>query len=187
MDKRTLIFVLALTGALFLVNMYFQSQSQKDLHQWNEQLQAKKEKQMKQLESTIAQRTAKAEKLPLVQIYADAEAKDFLSDAIQNDESVLTLAWTTSLPKSVYVKKPGTDQKAEEFKLTYSISSDNSAALYQKSEKSRLQIGELPDYGQYELQLLALHPKESPPCLYYNLRRIHRWASIYTSRYIGTA
>lgn len=53
MDKRTVFFVLALSLALFGVNLFFEQRHAEDLRQWNEQQAAKKEKSSKQSKAQV--------------------------------------------------------------------------------------------------------------------------------------
>lgn len=161
MDKRTLFFVLSLTLALYAVNIYFQGRNQESLKEWNQQQQAKREKQKTILEADIAKRTASPDALPIVSLYADAAGKSFLTDGVVVDKSILALAWSDKTPEKVYAKKRGTSGNGEEYQLTYSSKTAHGALLFQKGTAGKLQIGDLPDFGKYDLQILTIHP-ESP-------------------------
>lgn len=168
MDKRTIFFVLALTLSLYGVNYYFENDKQEKLREWSAQQQAKQAKQKGQLESEIATRTAAPAALPLVAIYADAEATQPLTTGVLNDSSVLTLAWTKEPPQQIFAKKIGAAGPAEAYTLAYSPRTANGALLFQKGDGAKLQIGDLPDFGQYDLQIVTLTPaaKEHPFGIY---------------------
>ena len=82
MDKRTLIFVVSLTLALFAANIFFTYQDQEKNQQWIQQQQAKKTQQLQKLTADIKERTAKPEDLPLVELYRDKEGKEYLSSGV---------------------------------------------------------------------------------------------------------
>lgn len=105
MDKRSLLFVVALSFTLFAVNYFFTYQSQETNKQWIEQQQTRKIEQQKKLGADIAERTAKSSDLPLVDVYGDHAATQHLATAIRDDNSLLVLAWTDPMPASVFNKR----------------------------------------------------------------------------------
>ncbi len=158
MDKRTLLFVLAFAVTLFFVNLYFQHQNEESTREWNEQRKAKQVKKAEHLESEIQQRTAKASDLPLMQIYADSDAKDFLTSGLSDENNVVTLAWSDNLPLTVYIKKFGSSGKPEEYTLAHRASR-NEPIIFQQGSPQPLHVAKLPEFGKFDLQLIAPLPQ----------------------------
>lgn len=119
-----------------------------------EQQAAKKADTLKKLEQDVAQRTAAAKSLPIVQLYADEQLKNFVSSSIKAGDSFLALAWSDSLPSTVYAKD------AQGKVSTLSLASDphtaGAAVVYRPTEKALAQVTDLPDFGSYDLQLVVL-------------------------------
>lgn len=158
MDKRTLLFVVLLTLVLLGVNTYFEKDRQAELRKWNEQNQTKNAQKQKQLEAEINDNVAKANELPIVDLYADAEGKDLVTTGVQVEQSILTLSKKLSLPQTIYSRKHGTEKPLKEFKLLFSTDKQGSPAVYQSGEALSLQIGYLPDFGKIQLQLVEPQP-----------------------------
>lgn len=159
MDKRTLLFVLSLTATLFLVNMYFESQNQDNLRQWSEQQKAKKTQKVAQLEADMAQKTVKPTQLPLAEIYADADLKDFLNTGALLDKTLVSPSWTTQPPPEVYVLKQGSNEKPIKMTLANAPRNIGEPVVYKSNGKASLRIGNLPEFGRYDLQMVTLNPK----------------------------
>jgi YidC/Oxa1 family membrane protein insertase len=155
MDKRTILFVIALAMTLFFVNMYFDQQRQDELRSWNEKTKTARTAKAKQFEAEIAAETVKPDELPLVDIYSDKEGHQFLSTGVETEKGVLALSWSTTLPDSVYVRKHNSKQDLTPVKLASSTPGIGAPALYLSDAKGKLSIGELPDFGKFKLQLLV--------------------------------
>ena len=153
MDKRTLFFVFALTMTLFLVNMFFDERGTDDLRKWNEQQIAKKKEKIVTLTKAIEKRNDPVLSLPNVELYADEQGKQPLATAIKSGSALITLSWTQDLPKNVYVKS--SEGKLVEFSLATLSDSLGAPVIYRKSATDTLVVGELPDFGRYELQLVV--------------------------------
>ena len=154
MDKRTAIFVVALSAALFLVNFYFQRQHEDSLRVWNEQQAAKQEQKLNQLNREIETHTVAPSEFPLVELFRDGEGKESLGQGLLDEQNVLTFG--SALPE-VYVSAKGNFQK-------YTLSDSklpSSLQLYQSEDKKPLAIGELPGFGEYDVQLLSLQPPKT--------------------------
>ncbi len=117
MDKRTILFVVSLSLTLFLVNLFFQYQNIDQRQEWLSQQAARETQKEKYRKEEISQRTAPLSSLPLVQLYEYPESDKPLAYGVLNHESILALAWTTSLPKTIFIKSP----KSDEFQ-TYHLS-----------------------------------------------------------------
>ncbi len=155
MDRRTLIFVITLSMTMFLVNAFFDHRNDEARKEWTEQQLAKKSQKQQQLEHEIITRTAKADQLPLVSLYADDNAETFLSTGIVDDNAVVTIAWEKELPAEVWVKKEGA---LEKYTLQNKVEGKELPALYRKGAASPLRIGHLPSFGTYELQIVTVAP-----------------------------
>lgn len=154
MDKRTVLFVLCLTLALFGVNWYFEGQNQEKLKQWTEQQKAKNLQNQEKLEKEIAQRTSNEAALPLVDLYADDKASQFLSTGVEIQDAVLALVWDKTSPETVYVRKRHETGPAQAFKILFSESQPGEPIVYVSQGVQKLQVGYLPDFGSFDLQLV---------------------------------
>lgn len=157
MDKRTIIFVIALTLALFGVNIYFQQQHEESLRTWNEKHKVQLATEKKQLEGEIASNTASLSQLPVVRLYADDKGNEFVTSGIKSGETILALKWQESPPDKIYSHSEGTELDA--YKLIYSSTKQGEPVVYQKGNTAPLKIGALPEFGKFHLQLVIANPK----------------------------
>ncbi len=153
MDKRTILFVIALSLALLGMNIFFQYQNTQKKQEWLHQQQVKQAQKEKRLQEDIAQRTAQAEDLPLVKLYADQQLKDFLISGFFNQDNILSLSWAASLPKTVFAQGPESED-VKSYQLAYEPSELGSPIIYQSGSNKHLKAGNLPDFGRYDLQLV---------------------------------
>lgn len=154
MDKRTLIFVLALTLTLFGVNIFFERQNQDSIRKWNEQQIGKKSENLKNLTVEVSKRTVGVSSLPVSVLYADAEGTQPLTTGIQSGQAILTLSWTKDLPKKAYAKLLSSQDKPVEVTLASSSEFLESPIIYQQDPKAKLNLGVLPEFGKYDLQMI---------------------------------
>lgn len=159
MDKRTIIFVIGLSLTLFFVNIFFQQQNIQKKQEWIQKQQAVESQKIKRKHEEIAQRTAQLDSLPLANIYRDAHLQDLLAIGIINHENVLTLAWESSLPSSVYIQSPKTEE-IQNYHLAFKGSEVGSPVIYQFNKNDQLEITELPQVGHFDLQLLSLNHED---------------------------
>lgn len=155
MDKRTFLFVLSLTLTLFFVNMFFESRREDELRIWSQQQTAKKEEKVKKLNVDLTKRTASAASLPLVMLYADREGKEKLAIAVQSQNTTLAIAWSQNLPNKVYQKALSGEGAIKELSLAMQDIEEGAPVIYRAEEAASLPIGELRDFGQYEVQLVV--------------------------------
>lgn len=151
MDKRTLLFALAVFSTLFLVNLYFNSQYEEDLRKWNLAQESKKKQQLLVLEAETQEKTARAANLPLYVGYSDEKGLQAIASGIFVDNSYITTRITEPL-KTLYVRPLGSQAALQKLQLSYQ--SDEGPFVYQSDESKPLPIGELPDIGNYELQAI---------------------------------
>jgi YidC/Oxa1 family membrane protein insertase len=159
MDKRTLLFLLAVAASFFLINLFFQYQNRETMERWTQQQGVRKAQKIRQLEADIAQRSAKETELPLMELYADPEAKEFLTSGLMDEQLIITLAWQPKPPQRVYVRKWGSKQAPEGVNLI-AFPENSSLCIYASGLPEKLLIGHLPDFGKYDLQLISLYPRQ---------------------------
>lgn len=147
MDRRTLIFVIALTISLFLVNTYFDQRNEENVRAWKLKKDAVRQDDIKKLNAEIQKRTKSLDELPVVALSTDAEGKDVVGRGVLSGEGVIVLAWSTDLPKKVFAKK-------QEYSLGTKPIGVGDAVIYQKGSDAKLSIGELPEFGKYDVQLV---------------------------------
>jgi YidC/Oxa1 family membrane protein insertase len=155
MDKRTVLFVL-LVGLSFVgLNLFF-SQKRDNENRAAMQTQAVQvEKERVQRAADLERRTAKAQDLPLVPIFASQEATEPLNYGISVTGGTLTVAWDVSLPKTVYVN--GSPQE-----LTTLQNVKGGPALYVSPGFEHLLVANLPQKGKFDVQLLTFTSGEKP-------------------------
>lgn len=155
MDKRTILFVLCLTLALFGVNWYFEGQNQEKLKHWTEQQKAKNLQTQHALVKEIEQRTVDAHSLPLVNLYTDEQASQFLTTGVEIEGGVLALNWDNKqVPQTVYSRKSHETGQAQALHALFSEPKKGQPAAYVSAEQKKIKIGYLPDFGSYDLQLI---------------------------------
>lgn len=164
MDKRTILFVIALSLTLFGMNLFFQHQNTQKKQEWAAQQQAKQAAKEKKLEEDVRQRTADLQALPLTTIYADAESQHPLASGVVDQGNLLTFAWTTPLPSRVFAQSAEQSETVE-YKLLYQGQEPFSPALYgvQSKKTPLLKSIALPSNGHYDLQLVSFHPESQKP------------------------
>lgn len=163
MDKRTILFVLCLGLAFFGINWYFEGQNQEKLKQWSEQQKAKNLQIQQKLERDIAQRGVDVSALPIINIYADEKATEFITSGIEVKGSILTLAWKKNPPEIVFVRKSHETGATESAKLLFSESQIDQPVAYVVGQAQKLQAGSLPDFGSFDLQLVEPIAKSTEP------------------------
>lgn len=154
MDKRSILFVITVSLALFGVNYYFDTQRQETLREWNKQQEAKLAKKQKEMEEESSQRTAKVSDLSVVQAFSDAESKQFLISGVLQGDDFVTVKEKEALPDTVYVK-------GKALKKIFSAKGEEEGpVVYSSNGKTPLKIAVLPDFGHYDLQVVTL--EETP-------------------------
>jgi YidC/Oxa1 family membrane protein insertase len=159
MDKRTILFVIGLSLTLFCVNLFFQYQNIQKRQEWSQQQQIREAQKIKRLKEEAILRIAPLDTLPLAKLYEDAKRQEILASGIFNHDSVLALAWTTSLPSTIFVQAPHSDE-VQEYHLAYHQTGLGSPVIYQAKKTDRLQIGTLPSKGHYDIQLLNFNRQD---------------------------
>jgi YidC/Oxa1 family membrane protein insertase len=160
MDKRTIFALIALTVVLIGVNRWFDYMDQGRIQEWNAQQVVKKSQKKKLLEKEIEQRSVQTSELPLVAIYKDPQGTEFITEGVLAGNSILSLAWESELPETVYVKseeyssvKPATRQ--------FKGHNGKAPVIYTLGKDEPMPSVDLPDFGQYTLQLVSPLPRPS--------------------------
>lgn len=151
MDKRSLLFIIALTVLLFFVNNYFQSDHDNRTRQWLEQKKAIKEQQLGQIESQIAKLNVEQTSLPIVPIYSDSQGLHFLSNGIYQEGTILTITTQNGLPSQAFAQIDG---KNIAIKTIHSSNEKGKAVIYQVEGNKPLIFKTLPDFGKYSVILI---------------------------------
>jgi len=146
MDKRTLMFVFAMTAALLAINTFFSYWDQQRTQEWVDQQKAKKEQQKIKLQALMKEKTVPFHSLPVVKLDGHY--------ALRFNNQLILIKETDKLPDSVTVR--GT---------TYTLQMDtdfpSSPAIYATSATEKLESKTLPNFGSYDLQLVFLDEKQS--------------------------
>ena len=159
MDKRTLLFIVCVGAAFFLIQLFFQRQNQEEQERWNRQQNERRAQRVSQLEAEIAERQVKKEDLPLVELYADAQGNQFLTTAFLDNQSILVPSWQNEAPNHVYGRKFGASTAPEEYHLV-AAPKGTSLLIYASGLPEKLQVGSLPDFGKFDLLLLSFNPQQ---------------------------
>lgn len=155
MDRRTLLFVISLTLTLFLVNMFFESRHSDSLKEWTQQQAAKRGEKIEKLTSEVAARTASLEQLPLVELTTDAKGATPWKVAVKAGKALVLLATPAEKPpQEVYAK-------GSKYSLAGSTTISPYVLIYRSNAGDLADIGDLPDFGRYELQLVSTDPAGS--------------------------
>lgn len=150
MDRRNLLFIVSLSLTLFVVNFFFTYQQQERHKTWKAQQANESERKQKALANDVAGRTAQLKDLPLVQIFADKEAKQPLTTGVKSGNGLLVLN-PGSLPQEAFIQEAGSQTPVH---LIHSSKEAETPALYGIKESVTLKSFDLPPKSQLELQLV---------------------------------
>lgn len=150
MDKRSLFFVASLAVTLFLVNMFFQWNNQDNVRQWHEQQMTKQKQKEVVLSASVAEKTAKADELPIVLLYSDKRNTTPVTPGVLVNGNILTVKELDTPSHTLYTKD-------DEYTLAFASQNSGEPLIYRKKGSTApLLIGDLPDFGKYDLQLVLL-------------------------------
>ena len=141
MDKRSLIFVFALTVVLMFTHQYFDSKRKPQVPTKTEAV---------DFSSRIAQKSS----LPLTQVKGSPDSDASLTWAVAVDGEFLTLAWDSTLPEEVYVQE-GKRSNRRAF-LEVGAQKSGQPVLYTTSKDPSLSVAPLSQMGQTDLQLISV-------------------------------
>lgn len=155
MDKRTIILVISLSVTLLMVNTFFDYRHQESVKEWREEKKVEKADTWESLKTEITDKTAKPEELPLVSLYGDAAGKEFLTQSVQTQNSLITIAWKKDVPQQVFAN-------GQAYQLAYSPDETGQVVIYEKQKEDTMPIGNLPPIGTFDLQLITFTEKLPP-------------------------
>lgn len=166
MDKRTIIFIVCVSAAFFMANLYFTQQRQEQEKEWRDYQKLKTERIELEKSSSIESRTKSAEDLPLVEIYADDAQSHFLSTGVLDNGVVLTIGWDHALPNTIYARPYKTTGDLTTFKINSDekmdeISLKGQPVVFSEDGKKPLDFADVPLFGSYDLQLVTLYGKDA--------------------------
>jgi YidC/Oxa1 family membrane protein insertase len=155
MDRRSIIFYIALTATLLGVNAFFQYLNRDEIRKWNEQQKARIEKQEAVIEADIAEKSIPLSDLPIVEIYSVDEER--IASGVMTNGSVLTLSFSPQVPETVLVRPLGSSGSFTKVNVTVSPEKIGRPALFGQ----KLLSADLPSVGNYDLQLFqpGIDPK----------------------------
>ena len=140
MDKRSLIFVFALTVVLMFTHQYFDSKRKPQVPQKTEV-------------ADVSSRVAQISSLPLTQVKASPDSDHPLTWAVAIDGEFLTLAWTSSLPEQIYVQEGKRSNKRAFLEVG---AKSGQPVLYTTSKDPSLSVAPLSQMGHTDLQLISV-------------------------------
>lgn len=159
MDKRLILFVLTLSVTLFGVNYYFQTQRDEEVRAWKAQQAVKKEQKINSFTKDIETKTAKAADLPLLDLYADAEGKEKIGLGLSDGTALLMQNGDKQAP-ALFARKAGSAEALKKYTLTEQKLPAN-LYVYDSAESPKaISIADLPDFGQFDLQLIDLNSSQ---------------------------
>lgn len=162
MDKRLLFFMVALSLALFGVNFYFQQEHEQQVLAWKEQQKNKKQGSLQKLQKEIEASSIETRALPLVELFLDSEGTQEAGWGLSDGKNIIALN-RDAAPDLIYGKK-SENQPLEKFTLS-PIELPNNGRIYLASSGD-VRVGDLPDFGQFSLQVASLAPIEATPAHY---------------------
>lgn len=149
MDKRTLIFVFAMTVALLGINTFFSYMDRERSQEWVSQQKAKQDKEKSGLQAVIKEKTIPVQSLPVVQ------TDDSSQYGILLNHHFIVIKGDKKLPDSVKVK-------GKEYALEKQPETAGSPALYTSGKAAPLETKTLSNFGSFDLQLVFLDNPGSP-------------------------
>lgn len=167
MDKRSIIFIICVSAAFLLANIYFTQQQQDQERQWNEYQKVKQERIEKEKAENIAARTKQAADLPLVELYEDNSASHLLGIGILDKNAILTIGWSNALPKIIYAGSyGGYSAHLNPYQINTNEAVDRMSlkgqpVVYSKDGKEHLYIADVPLFGTYDVQLVSFNGKQA--------------------------
>lgn len=163
MDKRSLLLIFVCTFALLFINQYFQSQNDESVREWHQQQSAKKKEKIAKIEGQLADYQKINHQVPLISLYKDPEGKEFITQGVLLDSSVLTLSWNDeNAPLEIYVReKP--EEEIKKLSLTFRQGGRDTLLLYQTPPAHPLKIARMPEFGSFELQLVTPSTNNASP------------------------
>lgn len=154
MDKKTLLWVIAFSASLFAVNLYFDYRNQESRELWIKQHQAEINKKIELTKEEISL-DKPAGTLNTSLLYEDDALQKPLFKSVSSKGSFLVFREKDArLPEKAFVKIEG---KTVPLSLKNNALGEGQLGLYSRDENPLLKIGNLPDFGRYNI--LFVFPK----------------------------
>ncbi len=153
MDKRSLIFVVALSAAFFGIQAWFDSQKTETYKVAEAKAREDATRKKSELEYEVASRTANVGDLPIVSFFADAKGEQKIASAISTGDLFLTLSWDAEIPSTVYVSLQNT---LVPLRLMGTDAKLGSPVFYAKSKTAKISVPTIPTDFPSDLQLITL-------------------------------
>lgn len=152
MDKRSLLFVIALTTAFFGVQAWFNSRDLEAKKMALVKAEEAASRRQQELEYEVASRTATLERLPIISLFADQEGKEKVATGISLGDLFLTLAWDTHIPSRVYI---GSNDRFIPVELANAQVDIQQPVFYKLAGAKKIEIPAIPMDCPSDLQLLT--------------------------------
>jgi YidC/Oxa1 family membrane protein insertase len=159
MDRRTLLFIIAVSLSFLGLNLYFSNQTSKTNRELLQQKEEKSKQQSALLQQQISLRQAKLSDLPLIDIFANKGDTHPLAMGINVQGNTLLLAWDSNPPKTIYVN-------GEAQTLVTKDPIKGGPIVYGKQPFNTLEIVNLPSTGTFDMQLLTFDSEDHRPAVH---------------------
>lgn len=153
MDKRSLLFVVALSVAFFGIQSWFDARNREARKTALAQAEELSSLKQKELEHEVRSRTAAIDQLPIVSFYADAAGTQKIAKAIAFGDLFLTLAWDHKIPSQVYISS---QDRFIPVKLATPQIGKQEPILYQREMAKKGEVPAIPLDCPMDLQLVTL-------------------------------
>ncbi len=153
MDKRSLLFVVALSLAFFGIQSWFDARDRETRQVALAQAEAASLQKQKEFESEVNARTAKIDDLPVIDFYKDSDGKQKIAQGIAFGDLFLTLAWDQEIPSQLYI--PSKDHFIP-VKLATLQTVAQEPVLYRKETAQKAELPLIPSDCPSDLQLITL-------------------------------
>lgn len=164
MNKRILIYFLALIGAFFFFQYWSSSPSPKRME--------KPATSSIVIDPSLRKETALSEEemasYNLVKLYSDLEEKEFVTYAIQQNLSYLAFSWAKNLPPHLYARyDESPNANINRLDPVVDPGEIGAPALYSAYKSEKLKIPHTPSYKSFEVELLSFPEDGKEVSLYY--------------------
>ena len=153
MDKRSLLFVVALTTAFFGIQAWFNSRDVEAKKMALVKAEEAASRRQQELQYEVASRTATLERLPIISLYTDQEGKQKVATGVSLGDLFLTLAWDTQIPSRVYI---ASNDRFIPVDLANEQVAIQEPVFYKVAGAKKIEIPAIPMDCPSDLQLLTI-------------------------------
>jgi YidC/Oxa1 family membrane protein insertase len=151
MDKRSILFVLAVGLSFFAINTFFSQQHDEKVALWKEQQLQKQEKEQQESLEELEKRRLSLENLPLIKTYLDKEGKKPSATALDIDGAILYLKGKDDAPSHLYASSEGSSLRR--YTLNAPQGSPGTPLLYTFKSSSETKTLSLKSTQTYNIHL----------------------------------